>query len=304
MKRRKKIVLIVSVGIVGVLAAVGWYLYQKEFVGQIQFDENFYAVALSDTDPEPFVYDKYAVTLKAYVDDKGMVNYEQMKDDHKKLDAFLIAIVQLETETFDAWNEQEKIAFWINAYNALTLKAIIDNYPIKAGIISGLVYSKNSIRQIPGVWDKLQFLVMGQKMTLNEIEHKKLRAKLNEPRIHMALVCAAMSCPQLRSEPFVGKELNDQLDDQSKVFVTHNDKFKIDTDAETVYLSSIFKWFGEDFIKSYAPEKGFASHSKAEKAVLNFASKYLMKKQAEYLREGNYTIEYLDYDWSLNEQAE
>ncbi|MFP3937866.1 MAG: DUF547 domain-containing protein, partial [Phycisphaerae bacterium] len=318
MRRRTKITLGVVLAIV-VLAGAGAYVAHREFVGADTFDEEFYAGGGNHN--SEFTYDSYAAVLNEHVDEHGMVSYAALKDDPDKLHHFVRAMAAVEPETYRSWDEPTKIAFWINAYNALTLKAIIDHYPIKAGLLSGLAYPSNSIRQIPGVWDKLQFLVIGEKLTLDEIEHAILRGerdkalsekygRFNEPRIHVALVCAAKGCPQLRNEPFAGERLDEQLNDQTRGFLAKPDKFRIDLpagqagrDAGKVHLSSIFKWFGEDFVQTYKPEDGFASgRNDAEKAVLNFIAGYLGEEDAEYLRTGDYTVEYLDYDWSLNEQ--
>ncbi len=145
---------------------------------------------------------------------------------------------------------------------------------------------------------------MHKKTTLNGIEHSVLRAEFNEPRIHVALVCAAMGCPPLRNEPYLPDKLNDQLDNQAKKFLSSPAKFRIDRSAGKVYLSSIFKWFGADFVKTYGTDEGFAGHGQSERAVLNFISQYLQQEDApEYLRSGNYRIDYLEYDWSLNERS-
>jgi len=301
MKRRTKITLsIVLVLLVGMIALA--YIAYREFVGIETFDENFYAAG--NHNPE-FSYDSYAEVLRKHVGADSMVSYATLKNNPTELHRFVRALASVDPKTYEQWDEQTKIAFWINAYNALTLKAIIDNYPIKKGLLSGLVYPPNSIRQIPGVWDKIQFLVMGQRMTLNQIEHEKLRTEFNEPRIHVALVCAALGCPPLRNEPFIGGKLNEQLNDQTRHFLSRSSspaKFKIDHDAGKVYLSSIFKWFGDDFVKSYAPVEGFGGHSDPQRAVLNFVSKYLSPEQVSFLRSGKYTIEYLKYDWSLNDR--
>ena len=144
-----------------------------------------------------------------------------------ELDEFVTAFGRLDEKVYEKWDEKAKIAFWLNAYNAFTLKAIIDNYPIKSSFFRSRVYPKNSIRQIPGVWDKIPFTVMGQDLTLEHIEHKILREGFDEPRIHMALVCAAIGCPPLRNEPYLGEELDDQLDDQTRRFLANQEKFKI-----------------------------------------------------------------------------
>ncbi len=261
-----------------------------------------------------FTYEPYAGVLARHVDGRGMVAYGALKKKPEDLNRFVEALGAVDPETYAAWNDKAKIAFWTNAYNALTLKAIIDHYPIKPGFWKSLAYPKNSIRQIDGVWDKITHEVMGRKMTLDRIEHGILRGRdkklvekygrFYEPRIHVALVCAAMGCPPLRTEPYVGERLDKQLDDQARRFLSHPARFRIDRTGGKVHLSSIFKWFGDDFAKGYTPETGFDGHGKTEKAVLNFCAQYLSPEDAAYLRTGRYKIEYLDYDWSLNEQKD
>lgn len=251
---------------------------------------------------ETISYDGYATLLNEYVDDKGLVNYMGLKGNRALLDNFIDTLAKLDPKAYEGWNDNQKIAFWINAYNALTLKAIIDHYPIASSFFKSLVYPENSIRQIPGVWDELEFTVMGRKMTLDGIEHKTLRAKFDEPRIHMALVCAAMGCPKLRTEPYFGDRLDEQLSDQTKKFVSNPDKVRIDQTQKKVYLSSIFKWFGDDFIKKYGEDSKFKGVSASERAVLNFIQPYLTTAQRRFIENNSLTIEYLDYDWSLNEQ--
>lgn len=249
-----------------------------------------------------FSYDGHAAVLRQHVDDEGMVSYAALKKEPTDLGRFVQALGAVKPETYEKWDAQAKIAFWINAYNALTLEAIIDHYPIKAGLLSGLVYPKNSIRQISGVWDKLKFTVMGERTTLEHIEHKILRARFNEPRIHMALVCAAVGCPALRHEPYVGDRLDRQLDDQARHFLGDRDKFRIDRSKDVVYLSPIFKWFAEDFVKTYAPARNLGRHDEQTSAVLYFVSGYLNEADRHYIRSGDFKVKYLDYDWSLNER--
>jgi hypothetical protein len=251
-----------------------------------------------------FPFHDYEAVLKAYVDDEGMVNYRDLKANRKKLDDFALRVSRLEARMYDNWHENDKIAFWINVYNALTLLAIIGHYPIRSSFLRSFVYPENSIRQIPGVWEKLTFSVMGRNMTLDGIEHDILRARFNEPRIHVALVCAAMGCPPLRNEPYVGAKLDAQLDDQATRFLRDATKFKIDRAHNKVYLSSIFQWFGGDFEKTYSTDKKFLSVSKSEKAVVRFISKYLGPQDRAYLEKGGFSIEYVAYDWSLNEKKQ
>jgi hypothetical protein len=251
---------------------------------------------------QSFSYGDYADALKTYVNDRGMVNYAGLKSHSEKLDSFLSSLAGLNRSAYEGWTEPAKIAFWLNAYNACTLKAIITHYPIQSSFLTSLRYPKNSIRQISGVWDGLEFSVMGRPMTLDGIEHGVLRKEFHEPRIHMALVCAAMGCPPLRNEPYSGDRLGDQLDDQARRFLSNPAKFRIAADGGPVYLSPIFKWFGDDFVAKYGVDQGYGDHSPVQRAVLHFISGYLGKEDAGRVSSGGYSITYLDYDWSLNEQ--
>jgi len=251
---------------------------------------------------QSFDYSDYAAVLKTFVDANAMVNYKNLKARPQRLDTFVTAVAKLSSERYDKWTEKDKIAFWLNAYNGLTLKVIIDNYPIKSSFFKSLVWPENSIRQIEGVWDEIKFDVMGRNLTLGYIEHKILRVKFNEPRIHMAMVCAAMGCPPLRYEPYVGERLDNQLDDQTRRFLADAAKFRISSSNETVYISSIFKWFKTDFVDKYLLDKNIGNHDKEASAVLNFIATYLDQAQQNYVLAGRFKIKYLDYDWSLNEQ--
>lgn len=246
----------------------------------------------------------YAAVLQTHVDDAGMVAYRALKADSAPLDEYLNLLAITPREHYDMWIVPDRIAFWINAYNAITLKAIIDHYPIQAGIGRSLLWPRNSIRQIPGVWDKLKWNVMGDSLTLNQIEHDILRKQFYEPRIHAALVCAARSCPPLRREPYSGTVLEAQLEDQMKRFLSNPTKFRIDRENDTVFLSAIFKWFGEDFVDRYRTDTAFGGHSDVERAVLNAIAPHLQEADQDYLRTATFHVGYLDYDWTLNERTE
>jgi hypothetical protein len=204
----------------------------------------------------------YAQVLKNYVDDDGMVNYAALSKDREPLDQYIQSLENPETQ---GWSEQDWIAFWINAYNARTLQVIIDHYPTEG------------IRKIRGAWTKLKVPILGKERTLDEIEHKILRKQYAEPRIHMALVCAAKSCPTLRPEPYVASRLDEQLADQSRDFLSHPDRFRIE--GEIARISPIFKWFKKDF---------------------NSVSGFIRQYSGQDI--SGLKIKYQPYDWSLNEQ--
>ena len=209
-----------------------------------------------------FLYHEYAVLLAEFVDKKGLVDYRGLKQNRSSLDNFSLSLERVDSESYDGWKEGDQVALWINAYNALTLKAIVAHYPIESSFLASLRFPKNSIRQISGVWDKLLFSVRNEKVTLDQIEHRILRARFKEPRIHVALVCAAMGCPPLRDQPFIGSRLDAQLNDQSRRFLADPKKFVIDRDRARVFLSPILKCYKKNFLPMYAtecmpPKKGF-----------------------------------------------
>lgn len=252
--------------------------------------------------PDPNFYDAYTDTLKLYVDEQGMVDYSGLKQNHFELDSFLSKIAQFDDSKFEKWSDNDKIAFWLNVYNALVLKTVIDHYPIRAGRLTSLIFPKNSIHQIPGVWTGIEFDVMGQQVPLDHIEHKILRVQFNEPRIHMSLVCASIGCPLLRNESYAGDILGNQLDDQTRKFLSNPQKFRVVRDKNVVYLSSIFDWFDKDFLKKYSTEEKIPGHSRKDSAVLDFIASYVDKNDRDYIYSGKYKIKFLKYDWSLNEQ--
>ncbi|MGK7874986.1 MAG: DUF547 domain-containing protein [Xenococcaceae cyanobacterium] len=245
---------------------------------------------LTVTSTKPFSYEEYAAVLETYVNDNGLVDYQGLQANRGQLDAFNAAVAAVTPSTYSSWSEKEQIAFWMNAYNALTLQSIIDQNPLK-----------KSIRDIPGVWNRRKFNIAGESKTLDNIEHDTLRKDFNEPRLHVVLVCAAMSCPPLRNEPYRAEQLDAQLDDQVRKFIASPHGFRIDRKEGRVYLSSIFKWYGQDWKQSYGIEGKFTGNAK-QRAVLNFLSNYLSPEDREYLARGGYKISYLDYDWSLNKQ--
>lgn len=249
-----------------------------------------------------FSHDSYARLLAARVDGRGQVDYAGLRQNPKDLDEYLETLARLEAASYETWPSGHKIAFWINAYNALTLKAVIDHLPIRASGSKAAESSKSSIRQIPGVWNRLEFRVLGQAMTLDRIEHKILRKEFREPRIHLALVCASMSCPPLRREPYLGETLETQLEDQVRRFLAKPENFAFDRARREVLISSIFKWYGGDFVEAYEPSSGFQGLGRTERAVLLFCALHVPEAERRWLETTSYRVLYQKYDWSLNEQ--
>lgn len=251
----------------------------------------------------PGFYSDYSSLLQKYVDERAMVDYRSIRKNPELLNKTMTGFAQTSEKVYNEMSDEQKIAFWINAYNAFTIRAIVDHYPIEpGGFLSSLRFPDNSIRQIPGVWKKLKFSTPLGKLTLHEIEHDYLRPRFDEPRIHVAIVCAAHSCPPLRSEAYIGEKLEEQLNDQAERFFERRTNFRIDKRKNEVHLSEILDWFKEDFVSRYGTSSKFKDHGKEERAVLNFIINYVDADAKKYLEQENYDIEYVDYDWRLNEQ--
>jgi hypothetical protein len=252
--------------------------------------------------PPTDLHASYGAVLAAHVDEHGLVSYRALKEHPAALAEYLDRLAKLDPADVASWPDEDRIALYLNAYNAFTLEAILDHYPIQpGGFFASIRFPKNSIRQIRGVWDTIEWKLLGANFTLDQIEHEILRKQFNEPRIHMALVCAAKGCPPLRNEPYLGKILDAQLEDQARRFMADPAKFRVDRERGVVSLSSIFKWFAADFVKRYG-DGGPAGFDVSEKAVLNFVARCAKPADADYVRAGGFRIEYLDYDWTLNEQ--
>jgi hypothetical protein len=249
-----------------------------------------------------FSHRDYAVVLEEYVDENGLVDYAGLQHNRSRLDRWVEALNRLDRATYGSWSSEDQLAFWINAYNGLTLRLIVDNYPIESSLLKSVVYPKNSIRQISGAWTKIQFRVMGEAITLDAIEHDVLRVEFDEPRIHMALVCAALSCPVLRTEPYEAGALEKQLEDQTRRFLSAGTNFRIDRESGTVWLSAIFDWFGQDFVAKYGTGDPPGKRSEQTKAVLNFVGRHVGDKDRAFIDAGEFRVRYIDYNWELNEK--
>ena len=215
----------------------------------------------------PVDHSQWDELLQKHVSDQGDVNYKGFKIDKIKFASYLEMLSKNAPE--DSWSKDETLAYWMNVYNAFTVKLILDNYPTK------------SIKDISGPWNH-RFIKIGEKWyTLNDIEHKIIR-KMDEPRIHFALVCAAVSCPRLYNKAFTAKTLEADLDLLTKGFL--NDTTKNEFNENSIKISKIFKWYGGDFKND-------------GKNLIDFFNLYSDVKISSKAKKS-----YKDYNWSLNEQ--
>jgi hypothetical protein len=242
-------------------------------------------------------YRAYAELLRAHVVG-ARVDYAALKSDDAALDLVAGEFGRVTAVQLESWSREEQIAFWINAYNVFTLQAIVNHYPIVWRWRNVLTLTpRNSIKQIPGVWTDLLWDVAGTRKTLDQIEHETLRTLYDEPRIHVAINCASISCPPLRVEPYMGEHLDRQLTLAARDYLSTDLGLQID--GSTLRLSSIFNWFGEDFIDNYAHLVD--GSSERERAVLGFVATYGPTEAAELARSGDAAVRFLKYDWALND---
>ena len=214
---------------------------------------------------------------------KSAVDYKHLAQNRQRLDSYLTSLSQVQQNEYQNWNENEQLAFLINAYNAFTLQLIIDNI---AKFESG---NAESIRDLGGFftspWEQDFFTLLGQKRTLDWVEHEKIRVDFDEPRIHAALVCAAVSCPKLRTEAFTAEKLDSQLEDQMLTFLTDRDKNGVD--GKGLYLSKIFDWYSGDFgnIREY---------------MRQYADTLTNNTEQKQQLNSKISVRYVDYNWRLN----
>ncbi|TWT64040.1 DUF547 domain-containing protein [Rubinisphaera italica] len=222
--------------------------------------------------------------LSKYVDNNGYVDYSTWKAssaDQQLLDTY---IQQLSAASFSTNSTREaKLAFWINAYNAVSVKGILREYPTTS--------IRNHTAKVYGynIWKDLQLLVGSQPYSLEAIEHEVLR-KMGEPRIHFAIVCASIGCPRLYNEAYTASKLDEQLTLNTQAFFADPTKFTADTASGTIQVSPIMKWFAEDFGSNTA-------------AQMKTIAPYVPDQAQALTASGQARVNYLDYDWGLNDQA-
>ncbi len=210
-------------------------------------------------------YQIWGTLLKKNVSATGEVNYKGFQNDIKKFNGFLRLLSS--TRIDGTWTRADKISYWINVYNAFTVKLIVNNYPV------------SSIKSLNSPWKQKFFIINGESMSLGQVEHEILRG-FNEPRIHFAINCASASCPRLIQIPYTSENLERLLDRQTTEFI--NDPFYNTITGYTVNVSKLFDWYKKDF--------------KAKSGtVINFINQYSKVNINKQKERG-----YKSYDWSIN----
>lgn len=228
----------------------------------------------------------------------GFVYYRALQLERGRLDRYVKALEVLPA-VFDRWTRDEKAAFWLDAYNALVLRTVIDNYPIR-GQAGG--YPAGSIRQIPGAFEKTVHRVAGRRVTLDDIE-KTILPEFRDPRLYFALGRGAAGSGRLRSEANLGATLESQLRQVADEVVTRFDLIRIDRAGRQVTVSPIVGWHEAEFIATYADKavSRFSARSAIERAIVVFVEPYLFPTEREFFGNNEFRVRYGEFDWRLND---
>lgn len=233
-----------------------------------RLEENAVQPKIEESEAKPieaFDHSSWHELLQANVSKQGNVNYKAFKANRQPLNNYINSLAQKMPD--DTWTKNDVLAYWINAYNALTVDLIIRNYPLE------------SIKDIKNPWDQRLWKLGKKWYNLDEIEHQILR-KMDEPRIHFAIVCASFSCPKLQNYAFTAENLEEQLTESTKTFLADPKRNIITKDR--LELSKIFQWFTKDF--------------KHNGSLIDFVNTY-----TDIEIDPNARTRYLDYNWDLND---
>jgi hypothetical protein len=233
--------------------------------------------------------------LDLYVRD-GYVYYRALKSDRRRLDGY---VTGLSTATIASASRDEQVAFWLNAYNALVLRTVIDHYPTPRRSSD---YPASSIRQISGAFEGQRHQVAGKSLTLDQIEQTILPG-FNDPRVFLALGRGAVASGRLRSEAYAPETLEQQLAEAAAECTSHAHCVNVDPTTNTVQVSSIYSWRAKEFSAAYAEKAApaFSTRSPIERAVLALVEPKLTTIEREFLAKNQFKVEFSPFDWTLND---
>lgn len=241
-------------------------------------------------------YERFDHVLDTYVRE-GYVYYKALQSERRVIDPYLQS---LETAPPDmaSWSRNDQLAFWINAYNALVLKTVIDKYPIKTITKD---YPANSIRQIPGALEQITHRVAGRSLTLNAIE-QTIIVPFGDARALLALGRGAIGSGRLHSEVYRGDRLDEQLDQVVKEFSTRINSIKVDPPQSALTVSPLFGWRQDAFVASFQKDGAFLSgRSPIEQAIVGMVLPKLFTTEREFLKQNTFQLKYGVFDWRLND---
>jgi hypothetical protein len=231
-----------------------------------------FIITCSNAQSNKFDHSIFDALLKNYVDESGMVNYPAFINNQK----FATYLKAIGNADLNKLTNEDKLTFYINAYNATVIKNVLDHLPI------------NSPMDVDGFFSKIKHTIAGKEITLDELEHQ-YALKIEPVLSHFGLVCAAISCPKLIRTAYKSENVFKQLEENGRIYFNDSDKNRLDRENKILYLSEVFKWFKDSFVKKYGSLKETAMH-------------FMNESDAKFLKENDITIKYMKYNWQLNKQ--
>jgi hypothetical protein len=258
-------------------------------------------VAAQNYAPSPdldALYVPFDALLELHVRD-GLVYYRALQGDRGRLNQFIASLNSpAVVSAYPKWNDNQKKAFWLNAYNALVLQTVVSHYPIRGG---AKTYPANSVRQIPGAFEKTPHSIAGKQVTLDQIENTEL-ADFDDPRVYIALGRGAVGSGRLRSEAFSTKAVEKQLDQAKAQFAGTPRWVKIEPLSGRVSISPILSWRAQAFIAEYADDSfDLPKREPIERAVIGFLRPHLLAAEEEFIKKNTFQLTYENFDWRLND---
>jgi hypothetical protein len=238
--------------------------------------------------------------LDLYVRD-GYVYYQALKADRAKLDRYVASLDRPATSGAGSWPRERQVAFWVNAYNACVLSSVVDNFPIRG---RSSQYPADSLRQVPGVFDRLPRRIAGRALTLDAVENTVLSG-FGDPRVFFALGRAAVGSGRLRSEAFTADRLEEQLKSVAAEVPTRRALMQLDLVAKRLAVSPMFGWHEADFVAAYAAgaDASLANRAPIERAIMTFVRPGLTPDEIDAMKMPGLQVSYLTFDWHLNDLA-
>ncbi len=244
------------------------------------------------------IHKPFDEVLDIYVRD-GLVYYNALKIERAIFDRYVAAVSAVPAGEVGGWSRERQLAYWINAYNAFVLRLVIDHYPIRGRAAD---YPANSIRQVPGAFERQAFRAGGRSLTLDSLERDVI-GSFGDARALLALSRGALGGPRLKSEAYTSERLNTQLTTMAGELVDHRALVRVDPASNTLSVSPIFSWREEVFVKSgadHAPSV-FASRSPLERAVLALIDPLVVPTEAAFLKQNQFRMVFHEFDWRLND---
>ncbi|MBI4534036.1 MAG: DUF547 domain-containing protein [Candidatus Melainabacteria bacterium] len=238
--------------------------------------------------------------LKKYVDGP-LVHYASWKQHPQGLGLYLKQLETLQLEEYKKFTESQKKALWINAYNAIMIKIVLEHYPIKG---DKPYYPPHSMRQIPNVWESQCFKVAGQDVNLYRIEHDIIRREFSDPRMHFVVVCASKGCPRLHNSAYVSETIEQDLDEATKEYFANPNNIQYDPQGSEIRVSKLFKWFPLDFASQAGLNMASFPPPSDDAIVLSYVLRHAPAEIRSQLEDKEIHITYRPFDWLLNDADE